>query len=103
VLPIPINLEILDVKAGAPAGLPVIIEACGAQQVHAVVAPTVHEQVGVQGAGVHDMGAGQQAPLLQGGVNLGGRRAVSCWAGGGFDVRDQVRQIILTGFRDGWI
>jgi hypothetical protein len=38
--------------------------------------------------------------VLQRGVDLGGRRAVGCRAGGGVDGPDQVRQIILTGCRD---
>jgi hypothetical protein len=61
---------------------------------------TVHEQVGVQEAGVHDMSAGQEASLLQRGVDLGGHRPIGCGAGCGCNVRDQVRQIILTGFRE---
>jgi hypothetical protein len=98
VLLVPIDLEMLDVKAGARASLPVIVSACGPQQIHPIVVPTLNEEVGVQEAGIHDMRARQQAPLLQRGMDLGGCRAVGCWAGGGFDVRDQVRQIILTGF-----
>ena len=55
---VPIELARLGVTAGALAGVPVIVEARGAQQVHALVVPTVHEQVGVQDAGVHHMRAG---------------------------------------------
>jgi hypothetical protein len=33
-------------------------------------------------------------------MDLGGRRTVGGRAGGGLDVRDQVRQVILTGFRE---
>ena len=58
-------MQTLGHKACALAGLPVIVEACGAHQVHAVVVPTVHEQVGVQEAGVHHMSARQKAPVLQ--------------------------------------
>jgi hypothetical protein len=54
---VPIDLDMLDVKAGALAGVPVLVEACGAQQGHAVVVPTVHEPVGVQEAGFHHMRA----------------------------------------------
>jgi hypothetical protein len=44
---------------------------------------TVHEQVGVQEAGVHDRRAGQEASVLPRGVDLGGHRAIGCRAGGG--------------------
>jgi hypothetical protein len=72
----PIDLEVLGVKAGSFPGLPVIIEACGPQQIHAIVVPTADSEVGVQEASIHDRGPGQQAPLLQRGMDLGGRRAV---------------------------
>ena len=56
---VPIDLEVLGVKAGSLAGLPVIVEARGPQQIHAVVIPTLDQEFGVQKAGVDDMGAGQ--------------------------------------------
>jgi hypothetical protein len=96
---VPIDGARLGVKAGALAGLPVIIEACGSQEIHPRVIPTLDAEVGVQEAGLDDRGAGQQAPWLQRGVALGGRRAVGCRAGSGVDGRDQVRPIVLTRFR----
>ena len=39
VLLVPINREVLGIKAGPLAGLPVIVEAGGPQQIHAIVAP----------------------------------------------------------------
>jgi hypothetical protein len=65
VLLAPIDLDMLRVKAGACAGLPVTVEACGPQQIDAVVVATLPEEFGAQEAGVDDMGAGQQVPLLQ--------------------------------------
>jgi len=76
VLLAPIDLEMRDVKAGPCTDLPVMVEACRSQQTHPVSVPALDEEVGVQKAGVHDMGAGQKAPLLQRGVDLGGRRSV---------------------------
>jgi hypothetical protein len=64
------------------------------------VIPTIDEEFGIQKAGVHDMGPGQGAPLLPCGADLGGRRSICRRANGGFDMGDEVRQIILTGFRD---
>jgi hypothetical protein len=46
------------------------------------------------------MGAGQEAPLLKCGVDLGGRRSIGRRANGGFNVRDQVREVIFAGFRE---
>jgi hypothetical protein len=43
---VPINLELLDVKADALAGLPMIVEARGPPQVHAVVLWTLDEELG---------------------------------------------------------
>ena len=97
---VPIDLDMLGVKTAPFAGLPVIVEARWAQQIHAVVVRTVHEQGGVQEAGVHARGPRQETPLRQRGVELGGCRSIGCRAGRGFAVRNQVRPIILTGFGD---
>jgi hypothetical protein len=96
---VPSDLDMLDVQAGALAGLPVRVQAWGAQPGHAVVVPTVHEPGGVQDAGVHQMRAREKAPWRQRGVDRGGRRAVGCRAGCGGEVRDPGRQILLTGVR----
>ena len=52
VLPVPIDLEMLGVKASPGLGLPVIVEACGPQQIPTIVLPTLHEEIGVQEGGV---------------------------------------------------
>ena len=62
VLPIPIDRELLHVKAGALAGVPVIIEARGPEQIDAVVLPTLDQECGVQNAGIDDMSRGQGGP-----------------------------------------
>jgi hypothetical protein len=41
VLLVPIDLEVLGVKAGSLAGLPVIVEACRPQQIDAIVVATL--------------------------------------------------------------
>jgi hypothetical protein len=53
---VPIDLEVLGIKAGSLACLPVIIETRGPEQIHAVVLLTLDERFGVQKAGVHDLG-----------------------------------------------
>jgi hypothetical protein len=54
VLPVPIDLAMLGVTTGPLAGLPVIVEACGPQEIYAVVILTLDEQFGIKQAGVHD-------------------------------------------------
>jgi hypothetical protein len=56
---VPIDREMLDVKAGALAGLPVRVEAGGPQEIDAIVVATLDEEVGVQETGIYNMGAGQ--------------------------------------------
>ena len=97
---VPINLEVLGVNAGSLAGLPLIIEACRPQQIDAIAVATRDSELSVQKAGIRDMGPGQAAPLRQGGVDLGGRCAIGRRAYGRLDVGDQVREVIVTGFRD---
>ncbi|MGH8071899.1 MAG: hypothetical protein ACRERE_43035 [Candidatus Entotheonellia bacterium] len=46
------------------------------------------------------MGPGQEAPLLPRLMNLRGCRAIGHRAAGGFHVSKQVRQVILTAFRE---
>ena len=46
------------------------------------------------------MGPGQEASLLQRGVDLGRRRAIGRRADGRLDVGDQVREVIVAGFRE---
>ena len=75
-LPVPIDREMLRVKAGSLAGLPVIIEARGPEQIDAVVLPTLDQEFGVQKAGIDDMSRGQEVPLLQCIVDLGGRCSI---------------------------
>jgi hypothetical protein len=53
---VPIDLEVLGVKAGPCTGLPVIVKACGPQPIHAVVVLTLNQPFGIQNAGVHDRG-----------------------------------------------
>ncbi len=43
---VPIDLDMLRVKTGPCAGLPVIIEACGPQAIHAVVGLTIDQEFG---------------------------------------------------------
>jgi hypothetical protein len=42
----------LGVKASPGLGWPVIVEACGPQQIPTIVLPTLHEEIGVQEGGV---------------------------------------------------
>jgi hypothetical protein len=100
VLLVPINLEMVSVKTGPCAGLPVIVEACGPQEIHAVVGLTLDQEFRVQKPGIDDRGPGQEAPPLQRLMNLGGRRAIGRRATCGFHVSDQVRPGILTAFRE---
>ena len=60
----PIDLEMLDVKTGPLAGLPVTVSGRGPQQSHAVVIPTLDQECSVQKTGVHDRGPRQEVPLL---------------------------------------
>ncbi len=83
---VPIDREVLDIKAGALAGVPVIIEACRPQQIHAIVVATLDQEVGVQEAGVDDMGPGQEARCCSAAWILGvaapseaGPMVVSTW------------------------
>jgi hypothetical protein len=91
---------VLGVKASPCAGLPVIVEARGPQETHVVALLTPDKQVGVRDAGVHAVRAVGQAPLLQRRVELGGGRPIGRRATHGFDMRDELRGIILTGFRE---
>src|SRR5262249_58953462 len=59
----PSNREGLGIKAGSLAGLPVIIEARGPEQIDALVRLTLDGPLGVPEAGVHDGGARSRAPL----------------------------------------
>jgi hypothetical protein len=59
---------------------------------------TLDQQFGVQKAGVDDMGPGQHTPLLQGSVDLAGRRTIGRRTTHRFDIGDEVWQIILAGF-----
>ncbi len=43
----PINLEVLSIKARPLAGLPMIVERGGSQQIHAVGLRTLDQQLGV--------------------------------------------------------
>jgi hypothetical protein len=95
----PIKLDVLGGKADPFAGLPVIIEVCGPQEIHAIGVATFDEECGVQKTGVHDMGPRQEAPLVRSGVALEGRRAIGRRADGGFNLSDQVRQVVFAGFR----
>ena len=64
-----------------PRGPASEVEACGPQQIQTVVVPTLDQEVGVKKASVHDMRAGRQAPLHQGGVDVGRRCAIGGRAG----------------------
>ena len=77
-----------------------IVETRGPQQIHAIIVPTLDQQFGVQETGVHNMGVGQKAPLLQRSVGLRGRCAIGRRADGRLDVGDQVRQVIVAGLRE---
>jgi hypothetical protein len=96
----PLNLAVLGVNAGPGAGWPVIVQAGGPQQIHAIGVATLDEEVGVQATRVHDRGAGQEAPLRPCGVDLGRRRASGRRADGGVNVREQGRQVIGADFRE---
>jgi hypothetical protein len=48
----------LDAKAGTITGLSMIVELRGPLQIHPMVVLTLHEEIGVREAGVHDMRSG---------------------------------------------
>ncbi len=86
----PINLEVLGVKATPCAGLPVIVKPRETRQIHAEVILTLDQPCHLQAAGVHEMGPGQEAPLGQRGVDMGGCRPIGRGSDGGVDARAQV-------------
>jgi hypothetical protein len=96
VLLAPINLKVLGIKAIPCAGLPVIVETRGPEEIDAVVIQTLDQECRVENARVHARSPGSEAALLPCRVDLGGGLAIRSRAGRGFDVGDEMGHIILT-------
>lgn len=61
---LPIDLEVLHAETLLGARLPTIVRSSGAKEIDPVVFLALGQELGVQVAGVHELGLGEQTLLL---------------------------------------
>ena len=96
-LAVPVDPKVRRVEAVLGAGLPLVVGTRGAQQFHAVVAPTGHQQLGINVARVDYMAVRQQGSVGQRLMDFRRRVAVCDGPGRRLHVRDQVQRVGITG------
>ncbi len=97
-LPRPVEAEVGGREADPLARLPVVVQSRRAEEIRIVLPATRHEQIRIEEAGVDDMHRWQQRLRLERRVDRWRHLPVGGGGGRGFDVGDERRAVILTGF-----
>lgn len=97
-LVLPVEAEVLQAKALRVLGLPLLVLEGRSAQRHPMVSAARHELLGPDITAIDEMGAGQQRPGGKHRMNVLKDIPVNHRRRRGFQVRDQVRLIVVAAF-----
>ena len=98
-LGLPIDVKLARRETHLLLSLPFDIRARGANQIDTIVLLTAVQQLGIDIACIDQMLVGQQFLLLESFMDAGGSCIVGDKGRGRFDMGDQMRAVLLSGFR----
>jgi hypothetical protein len=95
----PIDEKVISIEACLLIGLPLMVPASWTHQSDLEDLLALDQQFGIDIAGIHNMLFWQQVFVLEGFMDERRSRIIGNRGRGGFHVRDQMRLVLFTGFR----